>query len=388
MTIQIQKMLGKFLPRTASTAAFIALIISSPQNLAQEVDAKASREEFNTVYRAFREASESDNREEAYELAVEALRIGEVVFGEGSKSVAALTMNAALAYPTDWRNLPSSDAIPLMRKLVNRYLQFYGSSSPELGEPYVLLAESLHEDFIRGSVDAAREIDELRRKTETLSQEFPDDLDWDSLRTRLIRLQVAGSKKAAEVLVASKVEMFGEDHPETLSMKYFLANSFLKGRKKQKALLELVDHENLEPLLRFGLLQDLAEDGPRKRRDEFRDRITNFTVLEDTKYSAAEMLPRIKVVPNYPREALSRGFEGWVIVEFEVTSEGRVVSPEVIDSCVKLQGTSDCKSYRADLFNKAAISAAKQFLYIPRFVDGRPVPTRGVQNKLQFELGG
>ena len=82
-------MFGKFLPRTASTAAFIALIIASPQNLAQEVDAKVTREEFNTVYRAFREASESGSRTEAYELAVEALRIGEVVFGEESKSVAA-----------------------------------------------------------------------------------------------------------------------------------------------------------------------------------------------------------------------------------------------------------------------------------------------------------
>ena len=381
-------MFAKFLSRAVSTAVFMTLMVSSPQNLAEEADAKHSREDFNIVYRAFREASESGNRKEAYELAVEALRIGEVVFGEESKSVAALTMNAALAYPTDWRNLPISDAVPLMRKLVSRYLQFYGSSSSELGEPYVLLAESLHEDFIRGSVDAAKEIDELRRKAETLSQKFPDDLDWDSLRTRFIRLQVAGSKEAAEVLVASKVEMFGEDHSETLSMKYLLANLFLKGRKRQKALLELVDHENLEPLLRFGLLQDLAEDGPRKRRDEFRDRITNFTVLEDTKYPAAEMLPRIKVVPKYPREALSRGFEGWVIVEFEVTTEGRVESPKVVDSCVKLQGTSDCKSYRADLFNKAAISAAKQFLFIPRFVDGRPVSTKGVKNKVQFALSG
>ena len=381
-------MFGKFLSRAVSTAVFMTLTVSSPQNLAEEADAKPSREDFNIVYRAFREASESGNRKEAYELAIEALRIGEVVFGEESKSVAALTMNAALAYPTDWRNLPNSDAVPLMRKLVSRYLQFYGSSSSELGEPYVLLAESLHEDFMQGSVDAAREIDELRRKAETLSQKFPDDLDWDSLRTRFIRLQVAGSKEAAEVLVASKVEMFGEDHSETLSMKYLLANLFLKGRKKQKALLELVDHENLDPLLRFGVLQDLAEDGPRKRRDEFRHRITNFTVLEDTKYSAADMLPRIKVVPKYPREALSRGFEGWVIVEFEVTSEGRVESPKVVDSCVKLQGTFDCKSYRADLFNKAAISAAKQFLFIPRFVDGRPVSTKGVQNKVQFSLSG
>ena len=62
------------------------------------------------------------------------------------------------------RVLPDSDAVPLMRKLVSRYLQFYGSSSPELGEPYVLLAESLFEEFMFGSVDAAKEMDELREE--------------------------------------------------------------------------------------------------------------------------------------------------------------------------------------------------------------------------------
>ena len=381
-------MFATFLSRAVSTAVFMTLTVSSPQNLAEEADAKPSREDFNIVYRAFREASESGNRKEAYELAVEALRIGEVVFGEESKSVAALTMNAALAYPTDWRNLPDSDAVPLMRKLVSRYLQFYGSFSSELGEPYLLLAESLHEDFMSGSVDAAKEIDELRRKAETLSQKFPDDLDWDSLRTRFIRLQVAGSKEAAEVLVASKAEMFGEDHPETLNMKYYLANVFLKGRKKQRLLLELVDHENLDPLLRFGVLQDLAENGPRKRRDEFRDRITNFTVIEDTNYSASEMLPRVKVAPEYPSEALRRVLEGWVIVEFEVTSQGRVKSPIAVASCVTRQGESDCQSHSSNLFDRAAINAVKQFLYIPRFVDGRPVSTKGVQNRVTFELSG
>ena len=381
-------MFVKFLSRAVSTAVFMTLTFSSPQNLAEEADAKPSSKEFNTVYRAFREASESGNRKKAHELAIEALRIGEVVFGEESKSVAALTMNAALAYPTDWRNLPGSDAVPLMRKLVNRYLQVYGSSSPELGEPYVLLAESLFGDFMFGSVDAAKEIDELRRKVEALSQEFPDDLNWNSLRIRILRMQTAGSKEAAEVLVTSKAEMFGEDHPETLNMKYYLANTFLKGRKKQRLLLELVDHENLDPLLRFGVLQDLAENGPRKRRDEFRDRITNFTVLEDTNYSAAEMLPRVKVAPEYPSEALRRVLEGWVIVEFEVTSQGRVKSPIAVASCVKRQGESDCQSHSSNLFDRAAVNAVKQFLYIPRFVAGRPVSTKGVQNRLTFELSG
>jgi len=136
------------------------------------------------------------------------------------------------------------------------------------------------------------------------------------------------------------------------------------------------------------VLQDLAENGPRKRRDEFRDRITNFTVLEDTNYSAAEMLPRVKVAPEYPSEALRRALKGWVIVEFEVTSQGRVKSPIAVASCVKRQVESDCQSHSSNLFDKAAVNAVKQFLYIPRFVAGRPVSTKGVQNRLTFELSG
>ena len=58
-----------------STAVFMTLTVSSPQNLAEEADAKPSGEDFNIVYRAFREASESGNRKEAYELAVEALSV-------------------------------------------------------------------------------------------------------------------------------------------------------------------------------------------------------------------------------------------------------------------------------------------------------------------------
>ena len=98
------------------------------------------------------------------------------------------------------------------------------------------------------------------------------------------------------------------------------------------------------------------------------------------------MLPRVKVVPEYPSKALRRGLEGWVIVEFEVTSQGRVKSPIVVASCVKRQGESDCQSHSSNFFDKAAINAVKQFLYIPRFVDGKPVSTKGVQNRLNFEL--
>ena len=78
---------------------------------------------------------------------------------------------------------------------------------------------NLHEDFMRGSVDAAIEVDELRRKAETLSK-FPDDLDWDLLQLGSSDYRPL-APKLPKCWLPAKLEMFGEDHPETLSMKYF-----------------------------------------------------------------------------------------------------------------------------------------------------------------------
>ena len=45
-----------------------------------------------------------------------------------------------------------------------------------------------------------------------------------------------------------------------------------------------------------------------------------------------EYLPIVKVAPQYPRRALSRGIEGYVIVEYTVTKLGTVRDPVVIDA--------------------------------------------------------
>ena len=54
--------------------------------------------------------------------------------------------------------------------------------------------------------------------------------------------------------------------------------------------------------------------------------------------SDGEYLPIVKVAPVYPSRALSRGLEGFVIVEFTVTRQGTVRDPVVVES------TSSCLS--------------------------------------------
>lgn len=105
--------------------------------------------------------------------------------------------------------------------------------------------------------------------------------------------------------------------------------------------------------------------------------------------SDGEYLPIVKVQPVYPRRALSRGMSGWVIVEFTVTAQGTTSDPVVVENCawIKTARTEEeCSDSPNSIFDRAAIKAAEKFKYKPKVIDGEPVATGGVQNKITFEL--
>ena len=97
----------------------------------------------------------------------------------------------------------------------------------------------------------------------------------------------------------------------------------------------------------------------------------------------------VKVQPVYPRRALSRGLTGWVVGEFTVTSQGTVKDAHVVSNCAWIKGPrtkGDCEDNPNSIFDSAAIRAAEKFKYKPKVIDGQPVDTAGVQNRLIFEL--
>jgi protein TonB len=89
-----------------------------------------------------------------------------------------------------------------------------------------------------------------------------------------------------------------------------------------------------------------------------------------------EYLPIVKVTPVFPRRALQRGIQGYVIVEFTVNKVGAVVNPVVIEA--KPEG----------IFDQAAMDAAKKFKYKPRVVNGEAIAVSGVQNRITFKIDG
>lgn len=88
-----------------------------------------------------------------------------------------------------------------------------------------------------------------------------------------------------------------------------------------------------------------------------------------------DYLPIVKVAPIYPQRALSRGIEGYCVVQYTVTRQGTTRDPFVIED--------QCTS---SLFQRAAVQAALKFKYKPRVIDGQAVEVPGVQNKFTFEI--
>jgi len=86
-----------------------------------------------------------------------------------------------------------------------------------------------------------------------------------------------------------------------------------------------------------------------------------------------EYLPIVKVAPIYPNRALSRGIEGWCIVEYTVTRNGTTSNGKVVE----------CTS---SLFANASLKASAKFKYKPRVINGTPIDVPGVQHKITFEL--
>jgi protein TonB len=88
-----------------------------------------------------------------------------------------------------------------------------------------------------------------------------------------------------------------------------------------------------------------------------------------------DYLPIVKVAPIYPQRALSRGIEGYCVVQYTVTRQGTIRDPFVIED--------QCTS---SLFHRASVQAALKFKYKPRVLDGQAVEVPGVQNKFTYEI--
>lgn len=90
--------------------------------------------------------------------------------------------------------------------------------------------------------------------------------------------------------------------------------------------------------------------------------------------SDRDVIPLVRINPDYPQRALARGIEGWVLVEFTISPAGTVKDAKVIDADPK--GT----------FEDSALKAIARWKYNPKVEGGVAVERRGIRTVIRFVL--
>ncbi len=90
--------------------------------------------------------------------------------------------------------------------------------------------------------------------------------------------------------------------------------------------------------------------------------------------SDRDVIPLVRVPPDYPARAQSRGLEGWVQVRFTITPTGTVKDPVVVNAEPK------------GMFDDAALKAIARWRYNPRVEGGVATERVGVETIIRFQL--
>jgi protein TonB len=79
--------------------------------------------------------------------------------------------------------------------------------------------------------------------------------------------------------------------------------------------------------------------------------------------------------PTYPAQARAQRLEGYVVVRYDVTAEGRVENARVV------------RAEPAEVFDAAALAAVSTYRFAPATKDGVPQPARDRESRVDFRLG-
>ncbi len=90
--------------------------------------------------------------------------------------------------------------------------------------------------------------------------------------------------------------------------------------------------------------------------------------------SDTDVIPLVRIAPEYPPRALRRGIEGWVQVQFTITPTGAVTDATVV------------AADPPGLFDEAAIRSILRWRYNPKIEGGVAVERVGVQTVIRFVL--
>jgi protein TonB len=171
-----------------------------------------------------------------------------------------------------------------------------------------------------------------------------------------------GESQAFEVMEAKRVEFTRlRRDTETTS------------KRQDKAKRERPDITPQAPKMNFASAS-ASTDAVSMIQPEVNARAAMTKMTVNVGGSDRDIMPLVRINPDYPPRAQSRGIEGWVLIQFTITAAGTVRDAKVIDASPK------------GYFEDAALKAIARWRYNPKVQEGVAVERVGVRVRLSFNM--
>ena len=377
----MRRPVNRRLPGFLVAAAFaLAVIGHSDAFAAPEPSVRA---EFQAAYGRYQQAIEDKNPQVAAAAAKEALDLGPSVLSDDSPSLAALYVNYGMALVEVRR---FDDAFAPLRAGIKRLEKLHGKTHESLIDPLYTLAEA----YRAGAVQNDKGIVYLKRILRIVERtRGKDNLLFAEINQLLGKTMVLSNfprnRKRAVRHLTTAYETYQRlyDRPayKTGLAAFWLGKSRLQDGKYKAAEEHFLDalhlFEETSPpghelqLMAHGFLIALYEE--RGKSSQADAHVRTVALLRPSEGVDGHK-PLYKLAPVYPRSARVLGREGFVLVEFTVTTRGTVTNIRVLGS----EGGKDIED--------AALEAIKSYRYAPAIRNGEPVVTVGVRNKIIFSI--
>ena len=328
------------------------------------------RADFNAAYQAYEQHLADNDTKQALEAAKEAHRAGSRLFGKDSVNAAKLAINYAALLNDVGHYRKARRALEGTQEAFRAH---YGENAVEMVPIMMQLARAAKTpddtlEYFRRAARLSRGYDdnlvEARRNFEIMSillrmgggafvEPYVDrthEIYSERLEPNDFRLGLVSYHKARWATA--------RDHHEQ-------ALGYLNGALTAFTNPERERMGGFERTVRMQIVEALEELGQRDASTE------HLLLLGAQQDWSPEVEPVYRRDPVVPMDAMTKRLKGKVTVSFTVDEHGFVVDPEVSEST---QPT----------FNDAALAMVKGFRYAPRFIDGNPVATAGIEYTEDF----
>ncbi|MDC0598683.1 TonB family protein [Gammaproteobacteria bacterium] len=237
-----------------------------------------------------------------------------------------------------------------------------------------LIAEAIAHSFLGSRVIAILDSGKSRNKTESV---------W-VVRALLAMLSTVVIVASLKIVPEVNLVALNNTFRNTIPVTYLSADEPLVERRFIQAVAEKpVMEEIVFGVESLSYASDVNEQGSRVvdySSDSLDPTVTitlptfvpDDVLVDDSWIDLVNLLD--KGVAVYPEQAMQRGIEGYSIVEYEISAQGRVVNPVIIESSP------------GSIFNRSSLNAVENYLYEPPVFNGENIGVKGLRTRFVYQL--